>query len=324
MAAPADPQSGVGFEEDQDTLFSGFGFFLGNQPAAANAGAFQESGPAATAPPYPSGSRLTAPGDILTKTEGDPPSFVTATGVPQVQYAQGGSLVPDTTYYYEVTAVSASGESAPSAYVLSATAQTENILSIQPYPFATSYNVYRGTELTNGTITNPFKMNTSAIIASPVVMTVTNGLTLPAGTIDFTVPPGTDMSNFPKIGTLQISGTGDTPQTVQYTGLTMESPTHYEFSGVTFGSGTFGPLATMSLLPQYVDTGSTIPGATVSTLVGSVTPSSTTITVALTSGAVAGFPASGFLLVSDGSTTDIVHYDGFDSKAAPRSRASPV
>jgi RHS repeat-associated protein len=66
---------------------------------------------------------------------------------PAVALAAGGSLAPNTTYYYEVTAITAGGEGNPSSEVIAVTTSSNLTVNLTwpPVPNATAYNVYRAT-----------------------------------------------------------------------------------------------------------------------------------------------------------------------------------
>ena len=90
------------------------------------------------AEPSPTGTRITAPQDIIGTLAGDPPVGLGATPTgPTGSYTS-------VTAYYAITATSAAGESMASNILTGVTGATNNQLQItwQPYAYATGYNVY--------------------------------------------------------------------------------------------------------------------------------------------------------------------------------------
>jgi hypothetical protein len=314
LLMPAPAQDGVGLSQDQTTLFGGFGPFLAlvaSQNPAANAQVFNEGGPNAPGAPFPANTRLTAPQDVVGKLEGQP-SFVGGTGVQPVQYASGGNLTINTTYYYAITAVGPTGaESMATVPQISTTPQSTAILNWEPYAYATGYNVYRSTSenAAANQLVNPIKLNASPIPIPTAVATIPGSLTLPSGTI--TVASTTNMSAFPTVGSLMITGQGDTPQLVQYSGVNAGT---FTFTGVTLGTGTFAAGATATLLPQFVDNGSAgSMGLGSATVPNSLTLPSSTITVASNTN-MSAFPSAGFLTITgQGNTPQFVSYTGLSA-----------
>jgi hypothetical protein len=105
----------------------------------------------------------------------NPATLSPPTGVAAV-LAAGGSLTVSTAYYYEVTAVTPSGETAASTQVTATTTAGNLTINVSwtAVPGAASYRVYRST--TSGTFTSP------ALIGNPAASPFSDtGLALTAG-----------------------------------------------------------------------------------------------------------------------------------------------
>ncbi|MHB9119827.1 MAG: hypothetical protein ACYC2R_16385 [Burkholderiales bacterium] len=135
---PADSVLGVGMLPDRETLFKGFKSFIDKLDSASNATLFLAGAADNQNAPFPTGTRITAPQDIIGVLEGNPPLALSANPAGAV-----GNYT-SVTAYYAVTATSATGESMASNILTGTTGAAYNQLQIawNPYPYATGYNVY--------------------------------------------------------------------------------------------------------------------------------------------------------------------------------------
>jgi hypothetical protein len=158
LLMPSPAQGGVGIPNTRDAVFNGFSTYINGLPASSNAVVFIELGAGISNAPFPTGTRITAPQDVLNNLE-------IQAQAPTGTAIQGGSLSVGQYVYYAVTATSPSGESLASVPigVLPYNGSSGGVvipyrtasLSWSPYPYATGYKVYRAANLSGGMLVNP-------------------------------------------------------------------------------------------------------------------------------------------------------------------------
>jgi hypothetical protein len=130
--------------------------------------------------------------------------------------------------------------------------QTMAVLNWMPYPYATAYNVYRSTSADMGA-----SVVLNSVPYSAVSLPAGTTLAAAAGSASTSVTLSTTPpTNIPLMGTLLISQ-GEAQSLFQYTSVSAST-----FTGTMFGNASFTPGAAVSLLPSFVDAGSTGTSAT--------------------------------------------------------------
>ncbi len=162
---PADPVLGVGLLQDRDTLFNGFRPYINSLDAASDAGVFLAGAPDNANAPFDTGTRITAPQDIIGILQGNPP-----VGSSAMPTGPAGTYT-STTAYYAVTAINATGgidggpgESMASNVLTGVTGTASKQLQVtwKSYPYATGYNVYWSSSApVDGQLVNPQLIGTT-------------------------------------------------------------------------------------------------------------------------------------------------------------------